>query len=176
MPPDDVTIRPAVRGDAAELARLRYDFTVEHELPMDLNEDRITFERRMTTKVGSFLRSGRWRIWAAQLMPGELVGNVWVERVDKVPRPYGRPEAWGYVTNMYVAPAQRNTGVGQRLLEAAMRAAERDNWELLLLWPSETSREFYSRAGFRPAGAVELVLWPDLADVGEGQPRQSPKR
>ena len=150
-----VTVRQATSADAPELARLRWDFSVELE---HADDDLATFTPRFTQTLADYLDSGRWTIWVAEL-DGRLVGTVWVERVDKVPRPYERPEHWGYVTNVYVAPDHRDRGIGARLLEAAIGEARSAGWELLLLWPSELSERFYSRVGFRRSPDVlELDL------------------
>lgn len=153
--PAGTTIRQAGLGDAAELARLRWEFTAELH---HADEDLAAFAPRFTRAFLRFLESGRWIIWVAE--HGEqLIGTIWVERVDKVPRPYERPLHWGYVTNVYVAPAHRNAGIGRRMLDAAVADARDAGWQLLLLWPSELSGEFYTRAGFiRSADVLELDL------------------
>lgn len=152
---DEVTIRRAVRADATELARLRWDFTAELA---HADESLASFTPRFTRDVDEFLASGRWTIWVAEC-EGRLIGNLFMERVDKVPRPYERPASWGYVTNVYVEPDHRNAGTGRRLLEAAIAQARSDGWQLLLLWPSERSGEFYARSGFAPAPSIlELEL------------------
>ena len=154
-PASAVTIRQATTDDATELARLRWDFSAELD---HADHDLATFAPRFARALRDCLDSGRWTIWVAEL-DDRLVGTAWVERVDKVPRPYERPEQWGYVTNVYVAPGHRNAGIGGRLLEAVIREARRSGWELLLLWPSEASGRFYARLGFRrSADALELDL------------------
>ena len=162
MRPAGTKIRQAGPDDAAELARLRWEFSSELH-PAD--EDLPAFAPRFTRALTDFLDSGRWIIWVAEL--GEqLIGTIWVERVDKVPRPYERPLHWGYVTNVYVAPAHRNGGIGRGMLEAAVADARTAGWQLLILWPSELSGEFYARAGFaRSADVLELDL------VGEASER-----
>ncbi len=156
-----LTIRRAEAADAEELARLRWEFTVELH---HADEDRDAFTARFGSSLREFLASGRWTIWIAQASD-RLVGTLWVERVDKVPRPYERAEHWGYVTNVYVAPEYRNAGLGRRILDSAIEAAAASGWQILLLWPSELSGEFYGRAGFRrDEDALVLELSPDGAD------------
>ena len=164
----DVTIRRAGPDDVAELARLRWDFTAEAH-PGHAVEGRQAFDRRFAQTVDAFLADGRWTIWVAEAS-GRLVGTLWVERVDKVPRPYPRPEHWGYVTNVYVVPSHRTAGVGRRILEAAIEAARTDGWEQLVLWPSEASGRFYARSGFRPdGGLLALHVTPDSGEAGSAR-------
>ena len=138
---------------------MRWEFTVELH---HADEDREAFAARFGIAFRDFLASGNWTIWVAEAS-GRLVGTLWVERVDKVPRPYERAEHWGYVTNVYVAPEHRNAGLGRRILDAAIEEAAASSWELLILWPSELSGRFYARAGFQPA-AEALVLELAAAD------------
>lgn len=132
---------------------MRWDFSIELD---HADEDREAFTARFGSALRDFLASDRWAIWVAE-DAGRLVGTVWVERVDKVPRPYERAEHWGYVTNVYVAPEFRDAGIGRRILDAAINQARASDWQLLLLWPSELSGEFYARAGFQ-SGTDALVL------------------
>jgi GNAT superfamily N-acetyltransferase len=73
-----------------------------------------------------------------------------------MPRP-GRPEQrWGYIANIFVLAAHRDTGVGSALLDAAVAHARRSRFVRLGLNPSERSIPFYRRAGlpgFAPAPA-----------------------
>jgi GNAT superfamily N-acetyltransferase len=79
------------------------------------------------------------------------VGHVYLELVDKVPRPVRQPQRWGYVTNVYVRPHHRGAGIGSLLLDAAIRWAKEQGVEFLIVWPSEESVGLYARHGFEPA-------------------------
>ena len=118
------------------------------------------FLEQMADTVRSYLDSGSWTIWvAAEQASGRLVGTTYLQRIAKVPRPYPRPPAWGYVTNVYVVPELRNAGVGRRMLDAMIRETREEGMDTLLLWPSERAVPFYLRAGFAtPPSALELEL------------------
>lgn len=152
-------VRRATRADGVELARLRWEFTAEDgEAP---TEPLDAFASSFTQTWAGFWASGRWRVWVAEA-GGRLIGCVWMEWVDKVPRPRPRPNSIGYVTNVYVSPAWRNGGIGSRLLGAAIDDARRVGHAQLFLWPTERSRPFYARAGFAPSTEVqELSLAQD---------------
>jgi GNAT superfamily N-acetyltransferase len=158
-PGSEIVIRTASLADADELARLRWNFSPDEvEACLQSYPDFLTGFRRFWRRA---VEGDRWSVWVAA--QGErLVGNVWVERVDKVPRP-GRPAAgYGYVTNVYVEPALRNQGIGSALLRQAVRWAREQGFEFLIVWPSEESRRYYERLGFAPSGeALELPLEGD---------------
>jgi RimJ/RimL family protein N-acetyltransferase len=148
-----VVIRQAGPADADELARLRWDFTFEED-PVP-TETPAAFARRFAATWRQYHGSGRWTVWVAEdRLSHGLIGCIWVERVDKVPRPIPHADHMGYVTNVYVEPRQRNRGVGTALLRAAVDHASERDWQQLFLWPSDASAAFYARAGFRPSNEV----------------------
>lgn len=151
-------IRPAGVEDAAELARLRWEFRTEAGTPAD--RTRAAFDEEMEGfAVGALAHGEAWRVWVAE-EAGRLVGCVWLRLIEKVPHPSRRRDERpiAYVTNMYVEPARRRRGLGRELLEVALAFARDRGVDGVVLWPSERSRPFYERAGF---GAGPL--WLELA-------------
>jgi len=115
----------------------------------------------MASEVRRYLASGNWSIWVAEDPAGarRLIANAFLQRVDKVPRPYQRPRSWGYITNVYVDPAWRDHGLGRAVMEVAVASAREEGLDTLLLWPSPRAIRFYERAGFAPAtDAMEMSL------------------
>jgi GNAT superfamily N-acetyltransferase len=151
-----VTIRRAVPGDAAELARLRWEFRPEEQANQGLGAFSRQFAEWLTPALAS-----DWMAAVADEGSGALVGCIFLRSVGKVPNPGARDRAWGYVTNSYVAPAQRGQGIGARLLEVVIAGARERGHEFLIVWPSEEAVPFYTRAGFREVvevhGGVEDV-------------------
>ena len=158
MKSPELSIREATSDDAPALARLRYDFRSEGRAPA---EEADAFLARCEVWMGDRLASDpRWLCWVAE-EDGEIVGNLWLQRIEKLPNPVAEPEQHAYVTNVYVVPERRNARVGALLLEAALEWCRQQNVDAVLLWPSERSRSFYGRYGFgvrddlfalRPAG------------------------
>jgi GNAT superfamily N-acetyltransferase len=143
------TIREATPEDIPELARPRWDIKVELG---DVNPvmEFEPFARRFTAFAAEALADPSWRAFVAEA-GGHLVGNLWIQLVPKVPAPSVESEAFGYITNVYVEPALRDGGLGGALLEAATEWALQRPVEFVVTWPSDRSRPFYDRAGFRPA-------------------------
>ena len=88
---------------------------------------------------------------------GRLVGAMTVILVHKVPKPSELDRRWGYLTNCYVLPENRDQGVGASLLAAITSWATELGLEMLVVWPSDRAYSFYERAGFS-RGADPLVL------------------
>ncbi|MDQ3778689.1 MAG: GNAT family N-acetyltransferase [Actinomycetota bacterium] len=146
-------VRHATEADGAELARLRWECTVESGQRTEPFE---AFADRFRDFVRRALLSGRWAIWVAEL-EGRLVGNVWVGLVDRVPGPNGDTPVWAHVTNVYVDPELRNHGLGTMLLDAAIEWSRYVGAETLIAWRSGARVSFYERRRFaRSAEAMEL--------------------
>jgi len=151
-------VRTATPGDAAALSRLRYEFRSQQREPA---EEAATFLARCQMWMAERLKDDSdWHCWVAD-EDGEIVGNLWLCRIEKLPNPVAEPEQHAYVTNVYVVPERRDGGIGALLIEAALEWCRRENVDAVLLWPSERSRPFYGRYGFsvrddlfalRPAG------------------------
>lgn len=140
-----MSVRLATARDAPALARLRYDFRSEHRPPV---EDEDAFLARCEVWMSDRLHSDpRWLCWVAE-EGGEIVGNLWLQRIEKLPNPVAEPEQHAYITNVYVVPERRNARIGALLLEAALEWCRRESVDAVLLWPSDRSRSFYGRYGF----------------------------
>jgi N-acetylglutamate synthase-like GNAT family acetyltransferase len=153
-------IRPATPDDADELARLRWDFRVEHGTPISRTFD--AFAEEFRAFANDVLVDGApWRAWVAE-DEGRLVGCVWLQLVEMVPHPnrarWERPIV--YVTNVYVEPDLRDAGLGARLLDAAMGFAREHEVAEAIVWPTPRSVSFYRRAGF---GTESAPLGMELA-------------
>ena len=149
-------IRRAMFADAAELARLRWDFSPDEVAAG--GQPYAEFAAGFAEFLRAALADGGWTVWVAE-RDGRLVANVYVRLVPKVPRPGRFGQVYGYVTNVYAEPDARNQGIGSALLRAVIAWARERRLEFLIVWPAEESVRFYERAGFRRSeDALELHL------------------
>jgi GNAT superfamily N-acetyltransferase len=112
----------------------------------------------------AFLRQGlasqRWVYWVA-VCEGTIVSHIFVQRIDKVPKPNRLDDGFGYVTNVYTRPAHRGRGIGSELMAHVIEWAQAQDLECLLVGPSDASVRFYERAGFRwNEDLMECVIRP----------------
>jgi GNAT superfamily N-acetyltransferase len=149
---EQVLIRRAKLSDVGQLIALRREFTFED----DEGAERPEYERECRAFLTEAIERERWQIWVAEA-DGRLVSHVYVALVDKVPRPIREHRRIAYLTNVYTRPEFRGRGIGGRLLERAQQAAREAEVELMLVWPSEESVEFYRRYGFSSPG--EPLVW-----------------
>lgn len=148
---DVVDVRLATSTDAAELARLRWDFRPDDQSL----QPRRAFIAECSAWLEQNLSSGNWIAAVAETESGSLCGCIFLQRVEKVPIPGTLHRYWGYVTNSYVEAGWRNRGVGSRLLRLLLNQAQRWRLEFLIVWPSPDAISFYRRIGFED---VEHVL------------------
>lgn len=154
-----ITARLAEPADAEVLARLRWDFRMELH-PPDAPEPHswAEFRTAMLEFLSGPFASRNWAIWLAE-EEGQIVAQIFIRRIRKVPNPQELHAEIGYVTNVYCRPAWRNRGVGSQLMQAAQEWARQTGLELLFLWPSERSVPFYLRHGFCAENEMlELLL------------------
>jgi len=146
-----IVIREATPTDADQLAALRYQFRSEIGGAV---EDKNTFLQRCSAWMSSRL-SAEWKCWVA-VRNNEIVGQVWLHLIEKMPNCNGAPELHGYITNLYVRPECRG-GVGGNLLRQALEWLKTKEVDAVILWPSPRSRTLYVRHGFKvPKDILEL--------------------
>ncbi|MNI18178.1 Acetyltransferase (GNAT) family protein [compost metagenome] len=78
-----------------------------------------------------------------------IVSHMYLQLIHKVPRPgKTRDPYYGYVTNVYTRPAFRSQCIGAEIHMAMEKWSKENDVEFLILWPSSTSVQFYTRNGF----------------------------
>ena len=153
----DYQIRHASRDDVAQLARLRYDFRSNLSEPIEDEED---FIERCGLWMAKRLGDGRWHCWVAE--DGDrLIGNVWIQLVEKIPMPTDEPEEHAYLTNFFVLESVRGRGVGSDMLSRVLDWSAQRQVHAVFLWPTIRTRPMYERHGFRADGdAMQLLFAP----------------
>jgi len=157
-----VHVRRALPRDADALAELRYAFRLEQR---PATESPDTFAARCSNWMRPRLRGdSRWTVWLAE-RDGRIVGNVWMQFVEKIPNPGPESELHAYISNFFIVPAERNSGVGTQILSAAVAYCRAHHVDTVFLWPTQRSTPLYQRTGFEIPTDL-LVL-----ELREGKPR-----
>jgi len=150
--------REAGPADVDGLVRLRWEMSLEQQ-----GRPAEAFDS-FSERCGSFLREtlagGKWGVWVAEV-DGNLVAHIYVQLIDKVPRPGRAVNKYAYMTAVYTSPRFRGEGIGGELLRRACAWAEGAGAEFIIVWPAERAVDFYSRAGFVPSSEpMERELRP----------------
>ncbi|SFB54514.1 Acetyltransferase (GNAT) domain-containing protein [Cohnella sp. OV330] len=138
-------IRRAYVEDIEALILMRWEFTLEHQ--PDTSDDFELFAAECRTFLEEAIRGERWHIWMAEV-EGVIASHIYIQLINKVPRPGRVTYPFAYMTNVYTDPAYRSQGIGSQLLEAIRAWATENKFEFIIVWPSEESRKFYGRNGY----------------------------
>ncbi|HEY4131290.1 MAG TPA: GNAT family N-acetyltransferase [Gemmatimonadaceae bacterium] len=139
-------VRRAGPTDLDVLARLRYAFRAEAH-PVVESESKF-LSRCARWMHPRLTDASPWRAWVLE-QNSEIVGNVWMQLVEKIPNPGSESEVHAYISNFFVAPSARNTGAGSLLIQTALDDARHLHVDTVILWPTARSRPLYQRLGFR---------------------------
>ena len=138
--------RLATKQDLLQLAQLRWDFRNE-----DGDEKPVVSQNEFLQECVKFLRqgldSGYHIYWLAE-KEDQIIAHIFIHRIDLVPRPCKLKDQFGCITNNYTQPKYRNQGIGSKLMGHVKKWAEEEDYELLIVYPSDDSVSFYKRAGF----------------------------
>lgn len=141
-----MNISLAQKKDIAQLIQMRWDFTIEHnEKAADHNLEEFQMECRQFLEQA--IESNSWVIWIAEINE-QVVSHIYMELIHKVPRPGRITHPFVYMTNVYTIPAERNKGIGSNLLTVVNKWVESNEYEFVIVWPSDDSIEFYKRKGY----------------------------
>lgn len=144
----EVTYRLANKADTSALADMRFDFTAE-DYSIDASEQaRHEFHHEFLAHASDLFGSDRWAIWVAEV-DGEVVSHIYLQKIDKVPRPGRTTYPFYYMTNVYTKPDYRGQGIGGKLLEKANAWLTDQRAEFTMVWPSEGGRKFYEMHGYK---------------------------
>jgi GNAT superfamily N-acetyltransferase len=153
------SIEAATLDDVPALARLRFALYEEQEGIID--ESPVEYRARFAGFADRALASDDWRAWVARV-GDQLVAAMWLHTVHRVPVPGKHAGPIGYLTNVYVAPEHRNSGLGSRMLDRVTTWCREEGFSTVIVWPTERSRPFYARGGFsRPGEPLVIELRPD---------------
>ncbi len=144
---DAVQFRLAAPDDIESLADLRWRLSTG-DLPTNTSLERKEFIAAFCSALPSIEACDSLVHFLAE-REGQAIAALSIVKVMKIPRPGNIRGQWGYLTNVYTLPEFRNKGIGAGLLAAARNWAKAQQLELLLVWPSDRSYQFYERAGFR---------------------------
>ncbi|WP_010094570.1 GNAT family N-acetyltransferase [Ornithinibacillus scapharcae] len=141
-----MVIRLAEKKDITQLIKMRWDFTIEHD------ESKRTasyedFEKECQSFLEQAISGKQWYIWIAEEQD-TIVSHIYIEVIQKVPRPGRVTYPFAYMTNVYTIPAYRNKGIGSELLQTIHEWIKENKYEFIIVWPSEDSIGYYEKNGY----------------------------
>lgn len=140
-------LRLAQKTEIDQLIKMRWDFTLEDYPEMGKRSNYSSFEKECGDFLEEAMGSGEWFIWIAE-KDGKIISHIYIELINKVPRPGRVTHPFAYMTNVYTVPEYRGKGIGSMLLSKVNEWAAEMKYEFMIVWPSDNSIEFYGRNGY----------------------------
>jgi ribosomal protein S18 acetylase RimI-like enzyme len=141
-----MNIRLAEAKDIKQLIRMRWDTTIEFDESKKI-ESFDDFEKECHSFLENALNNGQWFIWVAE-ENAKLISHIYIEIIDKVPRPGRITYPFAYMTNVYTVPEFRNKGVGSKLLSSINSWIKESKYEFVIVWPSDEAINYYKKNGY----------------------------
>lgn len=139
-------IRLAEAKDIKQLIRMRWDFTIEYDESKKY-ESFDDFERECHSFLENALKSNQWFIWVVEDNE-KIASHIYIELIQKVPRPGRITYPFAYMTNVYTVPEYRNKGVGSKLLSSINKWIKDNHYEFVIVWPSDEAINYYKKNGY----------------------------
>ena len=141
-------LRLAREQDYLQLAELKWLHGEEDD--MDYGEKNLAGadKKLFTIEFARFLQEHKEYLAFVAADGNTVVSAMFVYMIPKVPKPNGKARYIAYLTNVYTRKEYRNQGIGAELLTYIKGYLTEQKCELLFVWPSEKSMNWYERNGF----------------------------
>jgi ribosomal protein S18 acetylase RimI-like enzyme len=151
-----LAVRPVGVSDLPVIVRHRREmFAANGHGPEVLAPMTIAFE----AWLAPLLATGAYFGWIVMDATGEAVGGLGMMEIDWPPHPrHPQQHKRGYITNVFVEPWLRGSGVGRALMAIAAKDGGRRGLDLIVLHASPLGRPLYERIGW--TSGSEMMLAP----------------
>lgn len=152
-------MRMAKEQDYLQLAEMKWMHCEEDDL--DYNEKNLVGINKdlFIKQFVEFLKDDKeYRIFVA-CEKDIVVSAMFVYMVPKIPKPNSSAKYIAYLTNVHTLKEYRNKGIGTELLTYIKDCLLKESCQLIFVWPSEKSANWYSKNGFCQENEIfECVL------------------
>jgi GNAT superfamily N-acetyltransferase len=143
-----MVVRLAELKDIEQLIKMRWDFTLEENLTGKISEkDYDNFHIECQTLLVNAINGDQWYIWVSEV-DGKIVSHIYIELVQKVPRPGRVTNPFAFMTNVFTLKEYRGKGIGSKLISMVNEWVCKMNYEFVIVWPSEQGVNFYKKNGY----------------------------
>lgn len=152
-------IKLADEEDYEQIAQMRWLHSYEDD--KECNEDN-TFgvdKQMYINKVVNFLKEHKeYKIFIG-IENEKIISCMFIYLIPKVPNPNGKSEYIAYLTKVYTRKDYRHNGIGTELLNYIKDYLISLKCELIFVWPSDKSANWYKRNGFSEENDImECIL------------------
>lgn len=141
-------IRLAEEKDFAQLAKMRWQHAAEDDVTYgETNIVGVDKEKFIEDFLLFLKNTSTYKIFVME-QDGIILSAMYAEVIRKVPTPKANEEYIAYLTKVYTLEEYRNKGIGTELLTYIKNYLRENNCELIIVWPSDNSVDWYLRNEF----------------------------
>lgn len=147
-------LRMATEQDYRQLAEMKWLYCEEDDVDYhEKNLEGVNKDVFMTDFIEFLKNHKEYRVFIAG--DGDLVASaMFVYLIPKVPKPNGIARSIAYLTNVFTRKEYRNQKTGSELLAYIKAYLVKEKCELIFVWPSDNSVNWYMRNGFNPENEI----------------------
>lgn len=141
-------IRLAEENDYLQLANMKWEHCQEDDDVYGERNLEGVDKNTFICEFINFLKADKSYIVFVYEKNEEIVSSMFVHIIPKVPKPNRRTKSIAYLTNVHTLKAYRNNKIGTELLQFIINYLKEQCCELVIVYPSHNSVEWYKRNGF----------------------------
>jgi ribosomal protein S18 acetylase RimI-like enzyme len=154
-----MNIRCGEKKDYLQLAEMKWLHMEEDDLEYSEDNLKGIDKEKYLSEFVAFLDSNNEYIIFVAEDQDVIISAMYLYIIPKLPKPNRNSESIAYLTSVYTRKAYRNQNIGSELLAFIKEYACERKCELLFVWPSEKSVNWYCRNGFSSDNEIlECVL------------------
>ena len=141
-------IRLAEEKDFLHLAEMKWEHSAEDDITYGETNIVGVDKQEFINEYITFLKEDSTYTVFVLEQDDIIVSAMYVAIIDKVPKPKVSKSYIAYLTNVHTMKEYRNKGYGTELLSYIKKYLKEKGCELIFVWPSDNSVNWYSRNGF----------------------------
>ena len=142
-------IRLAEEKDFLQLAEMKWEHSAEDDITYGETNTVGVEKSEFINEYITFLKNNSTYTIFVLEQASIIISAMYVATIDKVPKPKVLKSYIAYLTNVHTLINYRNKGYGTELLSYIKSYLKEKDCELIFVWPSDNSVNWYKRNGFK---------------------------
>ncbi len=154
-----MNIRVANEKDHLQLAEIRWQHAKEDdEVYKEKNTVNISKEEYFSKFINALKKEEKYKIFIMEENQ-KIVSSMYVYMIPKIPSPNHQSKYIAYLTKVFTEKEYRNKKLATELLNYVKAYLIEQKCELIFVWPSEHSRNWYKKNNFSEENEIfECIL------------------
>ncbi len=149
-----LNIRLCEKKDFIQLAEMKWLHCKEDDMDYGENNIKGADKQKFISEFIEFLnQENEYKIFVTD-EDDVIVSAMFVYVIPKVPKPNLQESCIAYLTNVFTKKEYRNKNIGTKMLEYIKNYLTKLNCELIIVYPSQQSINWYIRNGFSNVNEV----------------------